>query len=152
MKLFGGNMSNNKEKKVFQDKIHMFLGLQRMSKQGKNSCIRHIIKLNEQEELEIFEAKLKSIGGEWRIHKTVNARDPEKARRWLIKRLIDHPEQASITDSLWRTALLQRECKTTNYFMLDIDTEDPDKINELESLIPDKICINQTRDNRQNGI
>lgn len=128
--------SNNKEKREYLDKVHIFLGLQRPSKQGKKACIRHVIKGDEEKELKIFEAKLKALNiGEWRIHRTVNARDTKKAYNWFMKYLIDYPERVSACESIWRTALLQRECKATKYFMLDIDTEDMKILRKIEFLI-----------------
>jgi len=130
-------MSNNKEKREYRDQVHLFLALQRPSKQGvgKKGCIRHVIKYDEQEELKVFEAKLKAIGGEWRIHRTVNIRSTKKAYNWFMKYLIDYPERASACDSIWRTALLQRECKVTKYFMLDVDTEESKILKKIEFLI-----------------
>lgn len=130
-------MSNNKEKREYLDKVHLFLALQRPSKQGpgQKACIRHVIKEDEEKELAIFEAKLKVIGGEWRIHRTVNARDTKKAYNWFMKYLIDYPERVSALESIWRTALLQKECKVTKYFMLDIDTKDYNAIFTIEKLI-----------------
>lgn len=126
----------NREKREFKENVHLYLALSRPSKGGdKSACIRTVIK-NEETDLAMLEAKLKIFGGKWRIHKTVNIRNCEKARKILIKHLIDHPEQASCIDILWRTALLQKDCKETKYFMLDIDTQDEEKINILESLIP----------------
>lgn len=120
-------MTNNREKRVYQDTIHMFLALQRTSKQGNKNCIRQVIK-EEELDLQMLEAKVKVIGGEWRIHKTVNARDVEKTRKWLIKHLIDTPQNACFVDTAWRTALLQKECKAEKKFMLDVDTQDQDKL------------------------
>ena len=129
-------MTGNKEEKIYQDKIHMFLGLQRISKQGKKQCIRHVIKRDEVEELRVFEAKLKAIGGEWRIHKTVNARMPDRAMKWLIKHLIDYPEKASLIDSVWRTGLLQKECACEpKFFMLDVDTQDEKEVDKVMELL-----------------
>jgi len=125
-------MSNNQEEKIYKDKVHLFLALQRPSKQGVGckACIRHVIKRDEEEELKVFEAKIKAIGGEWRIYRTVNARDVNKAYKWFMKRMIDYPERASCIDSIWRTALLQNDCKAEKYFMLDVDTEDNKKLDE----------------------
>lgn len=106
-----------------------------MSKQGNKNCIRHVIKFDEQEELKMFEAKIKMMGGEWRIHRTVNSRDVEKSRIWLLKHLIDSPENGAFVDSAWRTAVLQKAHRYTNYFMLDVDTKDQDKINKLNDLL-----------------
>ena len=86
-------------------------------------------------DLKILESKLKVFGGEWRIHRTVNARNCEKARIWLIHHLLDHPQNASFIDSAWRTALLQRECKCGDAFMLDIDTQDDEKIKIIDNIL-----------------
>lgn len=117
-------MSNNREKRIYTPSVHIYMGLQRTSKQGNKNCIRTVIK-DEELDLKMLEAKLKVFGGEWRIHKTVNARDVEKARKWIIKHLIDYPENASFLDSVWRTALLQTTCTYgEKRFMLDVDTKD----------------------------
>jgi len=128
-------MSNNKEERIYKDTVHMFLALQRMSKQGKKRCIRSVIKHNEEDDLKAFEGKIKVIGGEWRIYKTVNARCIDKAYKVFMKMMIDWPERASCIDSIWRTALLQRECKAEKYFMLDIDTEELKHLEKIEFLI-----------------
>ena len=127
-------MTNNREKRIYQENVHLYMALQRTSKQGNKNCIRTVIK-DEELDLKFLEAKLKVIGGEWRIHHTVNARNVEKARIWLIKHLLDYPKNASFTDSAWRTALLQKECKETNYFMLDVDTKDLNKFDRVLGLI-----------------
>lgn len=124
-------MSNNREVRVPAKTVHILMGLQRMTKQGNKNCIRQVVKDYELD-VKVLEAKLKVFGGEWRIYKTVNARDVEKARIFLLKRLIESPEIGAYVDSEWRTALLQRECKAEDYFMLDVDTQEEDKILELE--------------------
>ena len=122
---------SNREKRIDVEFLHIYIALARPSQGEKADCIRHIDK-GRHNELDIFIAQLKIIGGNWRIHKTVNARDVQKARIWLLKDLIEHPEHASYIDSQWRTALLQPECKVTNYFMLDIDrTDTVDVRNEI---------------------
>ena len=133
-------MSNNEEKREYLDTVHLYLALQRPSKQGtvKKRCIRTVIKHDD--DLDVFEAKIRAIGGEWRIYRTVNARSVEKAYKWFMKYMIDYPERASCVDSIWRTSLLQRECKVTKYFMLDIDTEDKHQLNVFETIL--EICEN----------
>ena len=125
---------SNREKRVEINHVHLYLALSRPSQGEKADCIRTIDKGGEHE-LDFLIAKLKIIGGYWRIHRTVNARDVQKARIWLMKDLLDHPEHASYIDSQWRTALLQPECKTTNFFMLDIDTQDEEKITRIRELL-----------------
>lgn len=72
----------------------------------------------------------------WRIHRTVNQRDCEKARIWLIHKLIDFPEGRGFVDSLWRTALLQ-PCNIygEKKFMFDVDTKDENKLNDFGKLV-----------------
>lgn len=134
-------MSNNREERIYKDTIHLFLGIQRTGTSKDKRCIRSVIKHNEEDDLSVFEMKLKALGGEWRIHKTVNARDVKKAYKIFMKRMIDFPEKASCIDSEWRTALLQRTCKATNYFMLDVDTKDDDKLTIIESLVINNLHV-----------
>lgn len=128
-------MSNNREKRIYQEKVHLFLALQRTGTSKDKKCIRSVIKHSEEEDLKVFEAKLKVIGGEWRIHKTVNARDVKKAYKIFMKNMIDYPEKASYIDTEWRTALLNKTCKASDYFMLDIDTQDEEKIIHINYLL-----------------
>ena len=128
-------MTNNREKRVYKNSVHMYMGLQRTSKHGNKNCIRQVIK-DDDLDLKILEAKLRVFGGEWRIHKTVNARDVERARKWLLKLLIDNPHEASVADSAWRTALLQKDCiYGDKRFMLDIDTKDVDELITIDNTI-----------------
>jgi len=126
---------SNREQRVYANTLHLYLAFKRPKFNEKADCIRSVIK-GHPKELEVFEAKLKVLGGNWRIHQTVNARDIEKARIWLIKHLLDEPKNACFIDSAWRTALLQSECRAENKFMLDVDTEDEEKLKALEKLIP----------------
>jgi len=136
-------MSNNREKRIYQETVHLYLALQRDGTAKDKRCIRHVIK-DENLDLQMLEVKCKVLGGEWRIHHTVNARDCEKARKILLKILIDHPEKASVIDSEWRTALMQKECRVTNYFMLDIDTKDNNKLFEITKLLNLKVKVINT--------
>lgn len=115
----------------------MLLAFSRKSHGHKERCVRSVFK-GTGNEIGVFEAKLKAIGGYWRIHMTVNARDIEKARKHLICRLIEHPEKGAYIDSEWRTSLLQPHCVYGNKeFMFDVDTKDEQKIAEIEKLIPE---------------
>ena len=119
----------NHEIKYIADSVHLFLAFKRTKdkENGSTKCLRMVIK-NEAEDLEVLKSKLKVLGGTWRIHKTVNARDVQKAKNILIKTILDYPEKASYIDSAWRTALLQRECIFgEKKFMFDVDTSDVSK-------------------------
>ena len=137
-------MSNHEERPIIES-VDLFLAFcRKKDNQPNRKCIRTIIK-NYNDDLILLKEKCKLIGGEWRIHKTVNKRDTQKARIWLIHKLIDNPEFAGCVDSLWRTALLQKECiYGEQYFLLDVDTKKEEELIKLNSLIPD---IENTLDN-----
>lgn len=129
---------SNHEAKDFVESVDVLMAFQRTKFADHHACIRSVVKNPEDLEIDIacLEAKVKVLGGEWRIHKTVNKRDTEKARKWLLKHLIDHPEKASFVDSLWRTALLQPDCiYGDKHFMLDIDTQEPDRLGEIDQVL-----------------
>ena len=113
------------------------MGLSRPSKgEQKAACIRSIDK-GRGDELEVLEARLKIVGGYWRIHRTVNARDVVQGRVNLMVKLLQYPEKGSCVDSEWRTALLQSNCiYGDKKFMLDIDTQDADTIKFIEEQVP----------------
>jgi len=128
-------MSNHEEKPV-TDAVHVLMAFKRTKdNDGPAKCLCTVIR-DYEIDLKLLEEKCRLLGGEWRIHKTVNARDTKKARVWLLHRLIDDPEASGYIDSLWRTALLQKECIFgEKKFMLDVDTKDPAHLSELERLI-----------------
>ena len=126
----------NHEKKIIVDSVHVLMAFQRNKfNAGQGSkCMRQVIK-DYEDDLQILELRCRRAGGEWRIHKTVNARDTQKARLWLIHYLIDHSEASGYVDSLWRTALLQPDNAYEKKFMLDVDTKDARFLNDLEKQI-----------------
>lgn len=125
----------NRETRVKQEYVHLYLGFDRTGTNKDHRCIRHVIR-DDAKDLVIFESKLRAIGGEWRIHKTVNARCPQQALKNLQHKLIDHPECASTIDTEWRTALLQSNCiYGDKHFMLDVDFRDSDKKAQLDLVI-----------------
>lgn len=126
---------SNHEAKDYADSVDVYLALSR-TKDGQSArCMRVVVKRPE-EDLFILEQRCLFLGGKWRIHKTVNQRDTEKARKWLLKKLIDFPEGRGFIDSLWRTALLQPECiYGEKKFMLDIDSKEPLVLFNVEGAI-----------------
>jgi hypothetical protein len=131
----------NHEKKVYADFVHLLMAFKRTKDGEKATCMRVVIK-DEEIDLKLLEHKCKLLGGEWRIHKTVNARDTEKARRLLLHKLIDFPEGRGFIDSLWITALLQTECiYGEKKFMLDVDTKDRNELNIVGKYIPNEVMI-----------
>ena len=125
----------NHELKEYADALDVYMALSRTKDGQKAQCIRVVAK-NPERDLALLEMKAKLAGGKWRIHKTVNKRDTEKARKWLLKKLIDFPEGRGFVDSLWRTALLQPECVYgEKKFLLDIDTKESEKRMEIKKLL-----------------
>lgn len=142
----GGIKMSNREKRIETQFVHMYLALARGSMGEKPDCIRSISYAGRPNELDILKAKLGVIGGNWRIHRTVNARDVNKAMKWLIKDLIDHPEHASYIDSQWRTALLQPECiYGEKRFMFDVDTQDDEQLSVILKCIIESDFISATK-------
>ena len=125
----------NHEKKDYADSVHVYLAFQRPKDGEPHRTIRWVIK-DEKTDLALFEYKCMLLGGTWRIHRTVNARDTKKALRWLQHKLIDFPEGAGFVDSLWRTALLQPEnVYGEKRFMLDVDTKDATLLGRFHDLL-----------------
>lgn len=117
-------MGSNREQRERLKSVHVFLAILRTGTNQDHRCMRQVIR-NYDEDLKFLEMRCIARGGEWRIHHTVNARDPEKAMRYLMKKLIDHPELCTDVDMEWRSGLLQPECiYGDRQFMLDVDTED----------------------------
>jgi hypothetical protein len=121
----------NHEGRDRRDSVHVLLAFKRNKYANERKCVRMVVK-NYEDDLAALRLRLTKLGGNWRIHRTVNERDTEKARLWLIHKLIDFPEGRGFVDSLWKTALLQ-----TNHvygkkkFMLDMDTKDPLLVSQL---------------------
>ena len=126
---------SNHEQKDYADAVDVYLALSRTKDGQQAHCMRIVVK-DPVVDLAILELRCKLAGGKWRIHKTVNKRDTEKARKWLLKKLIDFPEGRGFIDSLWRTALLQPECVYgTKKFLLDIDSKVPSQLNNVKALL-----------------
>lgn len=121
-------MGSNREQRERLQSVHVFLALLRTGTNQDHRCMRQVIR-NYDEDLRFLEMRCLARGGEWRIHQTVNARDPEKTRKYLLKKLIDNPELATDVDMEWRSGLLQPEnIYGEKLFMLDVDTKDVEPV------------------------
>ena len=129
----------NHEQKDYSDALDVYMALSRTKDGQKAQCFRVVAK-NPGRDLQILEYRARIAGGKWRIHKTVNKRDTEKARKWLLKKLIDYPEGRGFVDSLWRTALLQPECvHGEKKFLLDVDTKNKEELDVVRGYIGDHL-------------
>lgn len=132
------NMSNHEEKTPI-DSVDVLMALSRTKDGQESGCMRVVAK-DYDLDLAILELRCRHAGGKWRIHKTVNRRDTEKARVTLLHKLIDYPEGRGFIDSLWRTALLQSNCVYgEKKFMLDVDTKDPEKLAQVRVLVGENL-------------
>ncbi len=129
-------MTNHEERRDFTPFVHMVMAFNKSENKANPPVIRRVVHKSLEETLRTFRPMLQALGGEWRIHHTVNARDTERARRHLLTKLINHPEMACSIDIEFRTSLLQRSCVYgEKHFMFDVDTKDHDKLVEFEKLV-----------------
>lgn len=123
---------------------YMVIALRRISA-SKNenvglekACIRKIVKSNETIDITVNHLKkiIADEKGVWRIYRTVNKRDFDKARKILMKDLIDRPEDLDYKiDSHWKSILMKSKCKAERKFLVDIDTKSTEVLeNVLEAL------------------
>ena len=120
-------MSDNKGKIPLKKELHLFLALKRKKDNDTDfskKVFRWVIR-DYDKDLFILESIISNWKGVWRIYKTVNARDPKKAKNLLTHKLIDMEDgNESRIDSLWKTCLLQPSSRVKERkFLVDIDDE-----------------------------
>jgi hypothetical protein len=125
----------NKEPDKNVETVHLLIAVRR-NKENKGVpgelCFRFIDR--GQETKDMLLARIQHYPGTWRIYRTVNARNTARALKVLMKILIDEPErQAGKIESLWKTCLLQRECRAEKNILIDIDAKEI--IDEIKDLV-----------------
>lgn len=117
----------NKEKQEPKSTRHVLLALRRRkdNPDGKVLCFREVVH-DEPVDVERLKVRCRQVPGLWRIHRTVNPRNVERAAGVLQHKLIDHPEACLRMESEWKTALMSQKAKASRLFMLDIDGDDAD--------------------------
>lgn len=129
---------DDKEKYKKEQFVHVYLAIMRKKDNdvedipAPKRVFRQVI-YDDILDLEILKTKCKSLKGTWRIYKTINKRDRYKARDLMIIELIKNPHKD--VESLYRTCLLQPECKATNHFLIDIDTKVTGFISEIDLVL-----------------
>lgn len=115
--------------------VHLFIALRRRkdNPEGKEICFRQIC-IDHDTDLECIRARIKKHEGNWRIHKTINLRDTEKACKLLMKNLIEDPTKHTRLMSEYKTQLMRRESKAERNILLDIDNDDDLSIRRLCTL------------------
>ncbi len=119
---------NNRERTKKIEHMHLYIAIRRNKENsdGQEICFREVIR-NEVTSLDALEVRVKSIPGTWRIYKTVNCRDMERARILLLMKLIENPDLAYKVDTIWKTCLLQPKCRKEHKLLWDIDGKIVDK-------------------------
>lgn len=129
----------NHEEKHYAEAVNVLMALSRTKDGQEAKCLR-VVEKDPVLDLQILELRARAIGGKWRIHRTVNKRDTEKARIWLLHKLIDFPEGRGFIDSLWRTALLQpQHIYGEKKFLLDVDTKDSDSVYLVRQIVGENL-------------
>ncbi len=129
-------MTNNIEKTKKVDSVHMLLAIRRTKENTGQThkdelCFREIVRDSEEEALLRIKSRISHMPGVWRIYHTVNSRDTRKAAKLVQHELLDNFEdQHYRVDSLYKKMLLQLSCRYTKNFMLDIDSQEPEKYYE----------------------
>ena len=129
-------MTNNIRDKNTSDNVHLYLAIKRkkenpdMKSHKEELCFRQVV-YDEEEDLDILKFRISKFPGVWRIYKTVNARSVEKAKKVMFKWLIDGLYQHYRFDTLWKKALLQRECRAEKKALVDVDTNNVEKIDSV---------------------
>ena len=129
------------DKKPFEpkDSVHILMALRR-KKENRDAkgelCFRQVVR-DIDVDYDILKTRIKNHDGFWRIYHTFNTRSVEKARRLVLKELIDYPEKAYKVDSLWKSCLLKPACRAEKNIMIDVDVKfktEEERINYLSGM------------------
>lgn len=132
-------MSNNKERIIPTDTIHILLALRRnkdnksLDPEHRELCFHQVIR-DYDTDLKLLKVRITSHPGIWRIHRTVNARNLKNARLWMMKKLIDTDGSYDYRiETLWKKALMNNPVKQN--MLIDIDTIDDNIINKVKDIL-----------------
>jgi hypothetical protein len=126
------------------NKTHMVVALRRVSKSKDENiglskrCIRMVVRKGEtvEDTVEAIKEKILYEDGVWRIYRSVNKRDLEKAQKLLMIEMIVKPERIyDRVDSEWKSILMQKSCRAERNLLIDIDRVDKDLIESTRSFL-----------------
>lgn len=101
----------------------------------KSLCFRQVMREYDTD-LKILEARIDGKKGVWRIYESLNKRNVSKARKELMKRLIDEEgNHDDRIDTLWKTCLAQPAQRNERNILLDLDTTNEDLFSRLKSIL-----------------
>ena len=133
-------MTSNHEqnqKDNFKD-IHILIAVRRKkeNRELKEICHRVAVTNNYKSHIAELKAKTSEQPGVWRIMRTINKRSNSMAQKLVQHKLIDEGHKHNFNiGALWRTCLLQKECKVGRNVLYDIDTKDSSLVNKLNLFI-----------------
>lgn len=112
--------------------LHLYVALRRRKENpdGQELCFRQII-VDEKIDFDCLIKRVESVGGTWRIHKTINKRCTKTATKELQKMLIDKPELHSRLVSTYKTLLMKPNAKAERNILIDIDIDDHEYANKV---------------------
>lgn len=114
----------NEERKIRNKEVNLLLAVRRRKEnpEGQTRCYRHVMETEDYDtEAKVIKAMINEPGV-WRIYKTINKRSTLKAMKLMQHKLIDDPDINETYISMWKTCLLQTECKAERNVLIDIDT------------------------------
>jgi hypothetical protein len=123
---------SNEETIINYDNPYILSALRR-KKENPNLqelCFRQIVK-DMEIDLNILKARISKEQGIWRIYRSVNRRDLNKAFKHFQHKLIDGIDPWGL-ESEWKSSLCQTENKAEKKFLIDIDNN-PDQY-EIDSI------------------
>ena len=126
---------------------YMLVALRRVS-ESKNEnvglskkVIRRLVKPDEDYHIVAKQLadELSKEEGYWRIYRSVNRRDLNKAVKSLQIELINRGDEiADRVDSVWKSIIMKPENKAERLFLIDIDTKDTSIVTNIINLLCDK--------------
>jgi hypothetical protein len=120
----------NTEPRDYRETLHCLLAFRRRkdNETGPVMCFREIVR-DEPTDLERLKVRCRTVPGNWRIHRTVNARNVANAANVLMHRLIDNPKDAEALETVWKTCLLQASARGERNVLIDVD--DPERFHDV---------------------
>ena len=104
--------------------MHLLVALRRKKDEQNHGldelCFRQVYRNDT--DLELLSLRMKNAGGYWRVYRTVNERDPQKALKMFQHELLDNKVLPENFEQKWKSVLLNPENKTSRNFLLDLDT------------------------------
>lgn len=115
-------------------------------------CRKYIAEGNPFEQMDQLRKITQLEPGVWRIYRTVNKRNFDKARELLMIKLIQDPnDYTDKIGTLWKSIMMKPECKAEKKWLLDIDTKEEAKVTKVFDFLKEKDVKIHRVDETPNG-